>query len=272
MNKMRSLAIAAATTLSVAGISVGILHAAQPQATNNRLDNLVQAVAQRFNLNVADVQKVFDEQRAQTEVQRQAQQTEQFKSMIAKAVSKGTLTQAQADLIIAKQTELQTFLTTLQGKSQSERQSAINAKMDELKTWAQSNNIPTQFLMMLNHGRGPGEMDKGRFFGHDPEERLDQAVKSGKITQAQEDLLIAKQTEVKTFMDSLKDKSQTDREAAIKTEMTSLTQWAQSNNIPTEFVPHLAAPGMGGWMGMNNGNHNENGPREERGGMHQKNK
>ncbi len=266
MNKVRSLAIATATTLSLAGIGVGMLQAAQPQTKNSGLNGLVQAIAQKFNLSTTDVQKVFDDQRAQMDVQRQTQQAEQVKTMLANAVSKGTLTQAQADLVTAKQAEVKTFLTSLEGKSKTERESAIKTQMQSLKTWTQTNNIPPQFLMMLNHGRGLGGPGKGGAFGQDPKARLDQAVKEGKLTQAQEDLLIAKYTEVKTFMDSLKDKSQTDRDAAVKAQTASLTQWVQTNNIPTEFLPHLEGPGMGGRGGMNHG-----GPRGQRGAMPQTN-
>jgi hypothetical protein len=78
---------------------------------------------------------------------------------------------------------------------------------------------------------------------------LDQAVKDGKITQAQEDLIIAKQAEVRTFMDSLKDKSETDRRAAMKTEMDSLKQWAKDNSIPEQYVHPMGGPGGHGPRG-----------------------
>ncbi len=78
---------------------------------------------------------------------------------------------------------------------------------------------------------------------------LDQDVKNGKITQTQEDAIIAKQKEVQTFMDSLKDKSQTDRESAMKTETTSLQQWAKDNSIDEHYVM-LGRGGRGPGMGQ----------------------
>ena len=78
---------------------------------------------------------------------------------------------------------------------------------------------------------------------------LDAAVKAGTITQAQEDLIVAKSAEVDTFMQGLKGDTQTARDAAIKTEQTALTSWATTNNIPSQFIPHLGGPGGPGGRG-----------------------
>ena len=67
-------------------------------------------------------------------------------------------------------------------------------------------------------------------------DRLAQAVKDAKLTQAQADLIAAKAKEVHTFMDSLKDKTVAERQTAMKTEMDSLKQWATENNIPQQFL------------------------------------
>lgn len=69
--------------------------------------------------------------------------------------------------------------------------------------------------------------------------RLDQAVKDGKLTQAQEDAILAKQKEVQDFMATLKGKSVADRQAAIKTEAAALKQWATDNKIPQQYFSGL---------------------------------
>lgn len=76
--------------------------------------------------------------------------------------------------------------------------------------------------------------------------RLDKAVKDGKLTQAQEDAIIAKQKEVQDFMATLKDKSAADRQTAIKTETAALKQWATDNKIPQQYFMGL---GNGSMMG-----------------------
>lgn len=75
---------------------------------------------------------------------------------------------------------------------------------------------------------------------------LDQAVKDGKLTQDQEDKIIAKRTELKTAMEALKDKTPAERQAAMKTQIDALKQWAKDNNIPEQFTtPFGGGRGMG---------------------------
>jgi hypothetical protein len=83
--------------------------------------------------------------------------------------------------------------------------------------------------------------------------RLDQAVKDGKITQAQEDLIIAKLAEQRAFRESLSGKTQAEREAAISANRTALQKWMTDNNIPWGYVPMGGGRGyrgMGGHYGM----------------------
>lgn len=82
--------------------------------------------------------------------------------------------------------------------------------------------------------------------------RLDQAVKDGKLTQAQADQIIAKQQELKTLMESLQGKTRAETEAARKTAMEDLKTWATTNSIPQEYL-HIGfghggpgGPGRGG--------------------------
>ena len=78
--------------------------------------------------------------------------------------------------------------------------------------------------------------------------RLDQAVKDGKITQAQEDLIVAKHKEMQTFMDGLKDKTEAERHTAMETKMTELKKWATDNGISQEFMGPGGRGGRG-YMG-----------------------
>ena len=83
---------------------------------------------------------------------------------------------------------------------------------------------------------------------------LDQAVKDGKLTQKQEDLIVAKQKEVTDFMATLKGKTDVERKTAMQTEMKSLSDWATANSIPVQYA-HFGGPrghfGHGGGMRMN---------------------
>jgi hypothetical protein len=66
--------------------------------------------------------------------------------------------------------------------------------------------------------------------------RLNQAVTDKKLTQSQADLIIAKQAELKNLHLSLEDKTEAERQAIMKKEMSSLQKWATDNNIPKEYL------------------------------------
>jgi polyhydroxyalkanoate synthesis regulator phasin len=74
---------------------------------------------------------------------------------------------------------------------------------------------------------------------HKMKERLDQAVKDGKLTQAQADKLIAKHEELEATRqanrDAMKDKTEAERKAAMGAERTAYKQWLTDNGIPAEF-------------------------------------
>lgn len=152
MNVKKSLLmLSAVTVLGLGGIAA--LHAAPTDAAGNST-NLIDRLVQRFNLNKSDVQEVFDEQRQAMEAQRE----QEMKDRLAQSVTDGKLTQAQADLITAKHNELKSFMDSLKDKTPQERHDALKTKMDEIKQWAQDNNIPLQYL----HLGGP----RPRGFGH----------------------------------------------------------------------------------------------------------
>ncbi len=64
---------------------------------------------------------------------------------------------------------------------------------------------------------------------------LAQAVKDGKITQAQATLLTAKQAEFKAFEVTLQGKTPAERQTAVKAQLDTLKQWAKDNGIPAPF-------------------------------------
>lgn len=68
------------------------------------------------------------------------------------------------------------------------------------------------------------------------EARLDRAVKDGKITSAQKDQILAKQAELKSYMESIKDKSPKERHQLMKTKLDELKAWAKENNIPLQYL------------------------------------
>lgn len=173
-----TMVAAAAIALGLSAAGVGVIHAANTTGQTNPISNLVTAIAQKFNLNQADVQQVFDQQRQQN----QAEHQQRFADRLTQDVKDGKLTQAQADAITAKmaelQTQRQTDKTALQGKTQEERQAYFQQQVDALKQWATDNNIPAGYLPfgpMMGHGHrgfGMGMM------GHGPDGDQDDQVQT----------------------------------------------------------------------------------------------
>lgn len=142
---------------------------------NNPMNSLVNAIAEKFNLNVSDVQQVFDEHRQEMQAQRQEQMAEKqsemqqkFEERLNQAVTDGKLTQEQANLIIAKKAELEAQRQNLQNGTPEENKEAMQEHRDELKQWAEDNNIPLQYFMFAGPG-GLGHMGRG-FGGQMPDE------------------------------------------------------------------------------------------------------
>lgn len=69
------------------------------------------------------------------------------------------------------------------------------------------------------------------------ETKVNQAVKDGKISQDLADQLIAKQKELATYRDSLRDKKPSERMSAMKTKMDEFVKWAEANNIAKDLWP-----------------------------------
>lgn len=153
--------IGAASALGLALILGGTsaVQAANTQTGTNHMSALVKSIATRFNLSEADVQKVFDENRAAHE----QQMKEHFQTGLKQAVTDGKITQAQADQITAKLAEMETFRQSLQGKTQAEIKTAMEAQKKALDKWITDNNIPAQYLRFLG---GPG--GHGGRGGHKP--------------------------------------------------------------------------------------------------------
>ena len=160
---------AAAITLGLAAGATGVAYAASNIQNTNPIDSLVNAIATKFNLNPSDVAQVVEQQHAQMEAQHQ----QEYKDRLSQAVTAGTLTQEQSDKIIAKQQELRAQREALknefQNMTESQRHDVMQQKFEQIKQWAQDNNIPEEYMrpnMGMGHG---GPTDQG--FGGRPDQQ-----------------------------------------------------------------------------------------------------
>ena len=150
---------AAAFILGASVLGTGVASADTGTSTLSQNDPLVTALAQRFNLNVTDIKAVFDQVRSQHRIATTTNRVFNEANRLTKAVTEGKLTQAQADLIKAKQVEVKAFMDTLKTKTPAERMTAMKTEMESVKQWATTNNIP------LNYLQGAPEMNRGHMEG-----------------------------------------------------------------------------------------------------------
>lgn len=68
------------------------------------------------------------------------------------------------------------------------------------------------------------------------ENRLDRAVKDGKITSTQKTEILAKLAALKTYRESLKGKSPQEIHKLMKAQRDELRAWALQNGIPVQYV------------------------------------
>lgn len=141
------------STLLVAGaasaaILLGGGFAAQhafAQASDSPESGLISLLATKFNLKQSDVQSVFDQYGKQRHEEMQQKETDR----LTKAVTDGSLTQAQKDLIVTRQQEVKTKLDALRAdtsKSKDDRKAAMEAFRSEQEDWAKQNNIDMKWL------------------------------------------------------------------------------------------------------------------------------
>jgi len=157
------------SALFITMIGAGILTSSQVLAQNtpdgqNPMQSLVQKIADKFGLKKEDVQAVFDQDRSD----RQAEMETKKLAELDQLVKDGKITEAQKQLIINKQkereTNRQTEMQTMQGKTDEERKAAFEANKTKMQTerkaledWATQNGIDVKYLMggFGGHG-GPG--------------------------------------------------------------------------------------------------------------------
>jgi cellobiose-specific phosphotransferase system component IIA len=137
---------------------------------------------------------VFDAEREAREAERQ----EEVSDRLQDAVDDGDITAAQKTLIEKKLQELQ---------------AAREKQRTELEKWAEDNDVDVKYLM---GGHGPDGND----------DRLQNAVDDGDITDAQKKLIEDKADELQTARDTQRDE---------------LEQWADDNDIDDRYL-------MGGGM------------------------
>lgn len=162
--KLKGLA-AAALLLGLAVAGAQSAYADEIKAGSaSPMSKVVAAISSKFNLNATEVQTVVDgvmtAERASMEAKMQAEAA----NRLTAAVTAGTVTQAQADLITAKAAEIK---ATMQAEreanknlTEEQRKAKMEANKTALESWATTNGISKENLKFLGAGgmgKGPGK-------------------------------------------------------------------------------------------------------------------
>lgn len=109
-------------------------------------DTLVSRIAEKFSLNKADVQAVFD----QFHSERQTAKEAKYEEYLSGLVKNGKITEAQKTLLIAKRQELlakaQTDRSQFQNLTPEQRKAQRKAELKALQDWGTQNHIDLKYL------------------------------------------------------------------------------------------------------------------------------
>ena len=107
------------------------------RAAETEYPPMVQKLAERFNLDPEEVGSFFI-----GEIEQKREQMKlRFEEWLEKAVSEGKLTEEQKQAILTKRDELQGKREELKELSSEERWEAMKELKEEMKTWAEENDI-----------------------------------------------------------------------------------------------------------------------------------
>lgn len=107
------------------------------------------AIKERVGQYSADRNEARTQRQAEHQAQREVRMS-QLPSQLDEAVSEGVLTAEQKDLLLQKHEEMQSSRQQWQEEKMSmspeERRAAATEKREEMKAWAEANNIPSEFV------------------------------------------------------------------------------------------------------------------------------
>lgn len=162
MKFSKRIALAVAT-LGLTATTVAPVFAATPSNSINGTQSnprtaLIQALAQRFNLNQSDVQSFFDQQE-QAQMQAHAAEAQtRLEQRLTTLVTSGKITEAQKTALIAKAKEAQAKHEEARKLTSEECKKMMDAYRTELETWLTQQGLDKSYVRDL--------MGPGGFGGH----------------------------------------------------------------------------------------------------------
>lgn len=138
------------STMAIIGvILVGLLSVSYASAQDSGgYSPIVQKLAERFNLNEADVQAVFDDEREEHYADMQARWTERLDDL----VNEGKITSGQKQAILDKYQEMHDKMQELKDLTQEERKQKTRELQEDFRVWAKQEGLDLPFFGPFGKG------------------------------------------------------------------------------------------------------------------------
>lgn len=149
---MKKILICTLIAVAFIGLSGVIAVSAQTENGNGFRFPLAEKIAERFNLNLEEVQKVFEETRQEASQEMQTRFTER---------NRCELTEEQRQSLSAKREELMAKYDDMKDLSREEMRNRMQEMRSEMQAWAEENGIDSK-CADGGFGKGfrPGSPDK----------------------------------------------------------------------------------------------------------------
>ncbi|KKQ42035.1 MAG: hypothetical protein US60_C0025G0005 [Microgenomates group bacterium GW2011_GWC1_37_8] len=141
------------TTAMLGLIFIGLLSVSYVSAQDSgNYPSIVAKIAEKFNLNEADVQAVFDEEREAHYADMQARWSERLDDL----VNDGKITAEQKQAILDKHEEMQNKMEELRDLEPKARREKMQTMHEEFKAWAEGEGIDLPLIGPVGSGHGHG--------------------------------------------------------------------------------------------------------------------
>ena len=169
MNVSKTVSTIGVGAAIVAGSMLAVTAASAHGGSEEKQAERASALAERFNLDESEVQSYFEDQRTERKAEREAKRAEHISGL----VEAGTLTQTQADELIALKDETKASIEELKesGAEKEEIKSAMEESRSAVEAWASEQGIN------LDDIRPEGKEKGGR--GHHGPKGVSESTDSG---------------------------------------------------------------------------------------------
>jgi hypothetical protein len=143
--------------IAIAVLAVLATSFAYVQAEINGYPPIVEKIAQKFNLDLNEVEDFFDQLQEERRDQMQARQEERLNAL----VEQGELTEEQKQALLEKKEEMKNLMEGLKDLSFEERRERMQELKQEMDQWLEDNGIERNLGLMGFGGSGSGGFKKG---------------------------------------------------------------------------------------------------------------